>query len=334
MSLPLLTIVIPTYNRDVWLENSFGIISEELKGLDEIVEIVVSNNASIDNTELVVKKYKNSFPFIYNYNSANVGAIRNINKCIELSSGKYVWVLGDDDFLIKGFLRKLIEIIRENKDIPFFFINMKIWNPIKNYSFRDTIDYLDSIDVTLLDTEKIDFVIYKEVKEIATFERGYFNAISNFILLKEDYSKAFQIGVDAGDEFTSIESTFPHSFYIAKYLMNSPCIAITNYGLICSSKVSWKKYYEITWLKWFPELIILMVENGADRKNALNGRKFIIMNKYKEMMPKLFNGGVSNYNYFSWLQFLKNNFYLKQFWIIIYRILKNKIKNSWSNLLC
>ncbi|WP_051929322.1 glycosyltransferase family 2 protein [Flavobacterium sp. 83] len=328
MTDPLLTIVIPTYNRDVWLENSLKIINEEIQDLNWIIEIIVSNNASVDNTELVVEKYKKLFPLVYNCNSQNIGAIRNISKCLELASGRYVWVLGDDDFLIKDFLKKMIFIIKDNKIIPFFFIDMVVWNPIREYGYGDCIEYRDSIDDKFFNINKIDFVAHSELKEIATFEKGYFNAISNFILLKEDYLKAFKIGVDAGEEFTSIESTFPHSYYMAKYLMNKPCIAITTHGLICSNKVSWKKYYEITWLKWYPELIILMVKNGADKSDALNGRKILIKNKYGSMIPKLFNGGVSNYEYFSWNKFVKDNFYIKEFWVVIYRILKKTFKES------
>jgi glycosyltransferase involved in cell wall biosynthesis len=299
-----------------------------MKDLENDIEIVISNNASIDHTETVIEKHKKKIPFIHNCNSENIGAIRNINKCISLASGQYVWVLGDDDFIIPGFLKKLIVIIREHKNIPFFFIDMKVWCPSRDYKYGDDIDYFHSIDTNILDIKEIDFIVYKELRQIATFGRGYFNAISNFILLKEDYSKAFQIGIAAGEEFTSIESTFPHSFYVAKFLMKKPCIAIVNCGLVCSNKVSWKKYYEITWLKWFPELIMLMAENGADKINALNGRKFIIKNKYGVMIPKLLSGSISNYKYFSWYKFLKDNFYIKDFWLVIFRILKKSIKES------
>jgi glycosyltransferase involved in cell wall biosynthesis len=324
MTRPLLTIAIPTYNRDVWLDTSLGIIGEEIKELD--IEIVVSNNASIDYTESVIQKHKTLFPFVYNCNSENIGAVRNIYKCISLASGKFVWVLGDDDFLIPGFLKKILNLIKDNQEIPFFFVDMKVWYPKKDYRFGDIINFDDFIDNHYLNIKELKYFKHNELKKIATIERGYFNAISNFILLKEDYSKAFIIGVDAGEEFTSIESTFPHSYYIAKFLMNEPCIEVVNPGLICSHAISWRKYYEITWMKWFPELVILMVKYGADKKNALNGRRSIIKSKSEIILPKLFNGKVSNHEYFSWFKFLKDNFYIREFWIIILLIFFPNIK--------
>jgi len=323
---PILSICIPTYNRDVWLDASLSIISEEIKDLGNDIEVVVSNNASTDHTEAVVKKHKSTWAFAYSCNSENCGAMRNMAKCIGMASGKYVWILGDDDFLIAGFLKKLLKLIRGNPDTPFFFVDMVIWHPKKEYKYGDSINCIENVDANYLAINSLEFKKYDKLKEIATYERGYFNAISNFILLKEDYSRAFQIGVNAGEEFTSVESTFPHSYYMARFLLKKPCIDVITKGLICSGTVGWKKYYEITWLKWFPELIILMAKNGAAKRNALNGRKNIIKSKYYVMLPKALRGEISNYEYFSWCKFIKDNFYIKDFWIVIYHILRGHRK--------
>ena len=53
---PLLSICIPTYNRASYLEGAIqNIITDNAFG-DE-VEIIISDNASTDNTEEIAKKY-------------------------------------------------------------------------------------------------------------------------------------------------------------------------------------------------------------------------------------------------------------------------------------
>lgn len=322
----ILTIAIPTFNRDVWLDNSLRLLIPEIKEIGFGVELVISNNASNDRTDEVVRKYENDFPIIYNKNKENIGAIRNINKCLCMSNSKFIWVLGDDDFIEIGFLRKCLDIIKNNCNIPFFFIDMRIWYPNRKFQFGDDINA--EINIERIDYNNIDlkYMKYDKLEQIATFEKGYFNAISNYILLKDDYINAFKIGVDAGKEFTSIETTFPHSYYIAKNMLNMPCIEICSSGLVCSYAVSWKKYYDITWLKWFPELIILMTKNGADKNNAINGRKCIINSKYPVMIPNVLKKEIAHYEYFSYFEFIKENFWIKDFWLVIFKVIKRQIK--------
>ena len=57
---PLLTIAIPTYNRSGFLNRCLNSFLNQ--GNLENVEILVSNNASNDDTLLIVEKFKGSFP--------------------------------------------------------------------------------------------------------------------------------------------------------------------------------------------------------------------------------------------------------------------------------
>lgn len=324
MTKPLLTIAIPTYNRDVWLDKSLSIIEKELIGVQEKIELIISNNASTDSTEELIKKYKVKIPFHYNRNEKNIGAIRNINLIVNLATANLVWVLGDDDFLADGFLKKLIELIENKKNIYFYYIPMKVWYPNKIFTLGDEIDYKAYVEPNFFNQD-FKYSEYSTLKEIATMDKGYFNAISNFIMSKEYYVEAFKIGIEAGEEFTSIETTFPHSYYIAKNLLNISCIEITTPSLICSHAISWKKYYEITWLKWFPELVILMQKNGADKKESLEARRQII-HRNIEMLPKLLKGNINNYVYFSWITYFKDNIFILEFWKMSTKLLVMRIK--------
>ena len=55
---PLLSICIPTYNRAEYLEGALKNIVTD-SAFDSRVEVIISDNASTDNTQEVGKKYSN-----------------------------------------------------------------------------------------------------------------------------------------------------------------------------------------------------------------------------------------------------------------------------------
>nr|WP_260439156.1 glycosyltransferase [Flavobacterium branchiophilum] len=60
----------------------------------------MSNNASTDETEAVIKKYEAmGMPIQYYKNEQNIGADGNFEKCFSKALGKYVWIFGDDELL-------------------------------------------------------------------------------------------------------------------------------------------------------------------------------------------------------------------------------------------
>ncbi|MDU1904884.1 MAG: glycosyltransferase family 2 protein [Dysgonomonas sp.] len=110
----LLSITIPTYNRAKFLDDSLSSLYEQLSEGNLPVEVIISDNCSTDNTEEVVNKYiKKGFDINYIKNSSNLGMDGNFTQCFRLASGKYVWLLGDDDYLKEGSLSKIVEILRD-----------------------------------------------------------------------------------------------------------------------------------------------------------------------------------------------------------------------------
>lgn len=62
---------------------------------------------------MVVQKYiEKGLPIKYNRNEENIGADRNFLKCIQWASGKYIYLLGDDDILKPGMLKYLLDLLR------------------------------------------------------------------------------------------------------------------------------------------------------------------------------------------------------------------------------
>ena len=115
----LLSICIPTYNRAHYLDECLAVIVFQLEqnpDFFEKIEIVVSDNASTDNTAEVVSKYQNKFNNIkYFRNSANLGADKNYINSVLKANGAYGWIIGDDDFIVNGGLEFVVKFLEKNK---------------------------------------------------------------------------------------------------------------------------------------------------------------------------------------------------------------------------
>ena len=113
---PILSIAIPTYNRAEYLDLCLKQIYRQIGCDDTRLEVIVSNNASIDHTDQIVKEYSNKAGnFHYIKNKTNIGPDRNIAQCFLKARGKYVVVFGDDELFLDGALEKVITILESGE---------------------------------------------------------------------------------------------------------------------------------------------------------------------------------------------------------------------------
>lgn len=118
---PLLTITVPTYNRSRHLAFLLATLERELRGVEDQVRVLVSDNASTDATPSVVADFASRIPGLRSRrNEVNEGPDANISACYLLSDTPYVWVLGDDDAPLNGTLRLLLDLLRrESPDMVY-----------------------------------------------------------------------------------------------------------------------------------------------------------------------------------------------------------------------
>ncbi len=119
MDRKLLTVTIPTWNRQVLLEELLSILIHEITefSLQEKVEILISDNGSTDETRKVVKNLADQFSYInYSNNGINKGARFNVLHCMANASGKFLILLGDDDRPNKGALFRIINFLEKHSD--------------------------------------------------------------------------------------------------------------------------------------------------------------------------------------------------------------------------
>lgn len=109
----LVSICIPTYNCARHLKKALeSIINQTYDNL----EIIISDNASTDNTLALLQEFNDPRIKIYK-NSKNIGAENNFSKCVELADGEYIAIFHADDLYLPDMVQKQVEAFQDNPSI-------------------------------------------------------------------------------------------------------------------------------------------------------------------------------------------------------------------------
>ena len=232
MDNPILSICIPTYNRANKLFNSLGKILDSATLHSHKVEVIVSDNASHDSTPDIIDKYKEQYPMLRRYrNPENLGFNRNFFKLSdEYAMGKYLWVIGDDDFLDSDAVDIVIGAIEQNPQLTFIGLNFRL---------------LPTTDAILFKKEPIAMKI-----ELTTVERAIDmqarpeNMLATFlscnIVLRERFA-AFDKSFFSSESWDNYMSVFPHSYMLANTISSKDLGAYISTPLmsVCLHQKAW-----------------------------------------------------------------------------------------------
>lgn len=112
----LLSICIPTYNRNYELKRLYdNFLSVVIDKFRDDVEIIVCDNSVPDKANLNEKLFKGT-GVIYYANEKNLGFAGNVLKCYRLASGKFIWLLPDNDDILTDEFVKMFKCLSVNRD--------------------------------------------------------------------------------------------------------------------------------------------------------------------------------------------------------------------------
>lgn len=121
-----LTIGIPTYNGAAYIRNALDSVIRQVSGeLSSQVDILISDNASTDETPEIIKSYQESqsVRIQYSRNIQNVGFDRNVDMLFKNASGQYIWLLADDDSLKDGALPLILDLLKQHQHLKVVLVN-------------------------------------------------------------------------------------------------------------------------------------------------------------------------------------------------------------------
>lgn len=113
----ILTIAIPTYNRRHKLERCLLQICEQIakEGLHHQVGVLVSDNASTDDTAMFLETFQFSGVTVEMlYQSENLGFDGNVHELYVQCKSEYIWYFADDDILFDGAIARVVATIQSN----------------------------------------------------------------------------------------------------------------------------------------------------------------------------------------------------------------------------
>lgn len=90
---PLVSVCIPTYNAADFIKETIGSVSNSVYSK---IEIIVNDDASVDNTAEIVKNIPDKRIQLFE-NSINMGAPTNWNRSLKKASGEFIGLLNHDD---------------------------------------------------------------------------------------------------------------------------------------------------------------------------------------------------------------------------------------------
>ena len=135
---PLLTVGIPAYNVELFIEETALSVAKS-KYADQL-EILIINDGSSDNTYQVASKLAEQYPCIKVIDKPNGGHGSAINTALKYATGKYFRLLdGDDWYDTKEFDQYIKKLGKETADIVFTdlverFLKSNLNRPVTYYS--------------------------------------------------------------------------------------------------------------------------------------------------------------------------------------------------------
>ena len=279
---PILSICIPTYNRANWLRSSLWNWLPQVKQANGLVELIVCDNASPDNTKQVIEEAREWGDFQYHCNSENIGILKNIYRLVQdLAKGEFVWVVGDDDLPSLDALQRIIPVLKNCSDINYIYVNYSYWHPSKEKQNE------------LLETKNLDFThtfspdsqtrLVDKLAELVVIDPNCFTPVYCSIMRKQVACNAFELGI-LDSFFSSIETAIPHAVYIVKNLLNQNVWYIGSPCILASHDISWSKFSTLYWVDYIPKLYNLIKQNGGKKSDLRLNKK-----KYMSFIPTLVN---------------------------------------------
>ncbi|QIR38425.1 glycosyltransferase family 2 protein [Tolypothrix sp. PCC 7910] len=131
---PLVSVIIPTYNRPQYLKQA---IASAVKQTYQNLEIIVSDNCSPENPQAIVESFGDArIKFVRH--SQNLGMFNNQMYGFKIARGKYVASLHDDDLWHEDFLAKLVPILEAHPELIIAFSDQYIIDALGNINYSGT----------------------------------------------------------------------------------------------------------------------------------------------------------------------------------------------------
>ena len=132
--MPKISVIIPVYNRELYLEQCLdSVISQTLKD----IEIICVDDGSTDNSFEILKKFAQRDERIKLIRQENLGAAVARNKAINIAKGEYLSFIDSDDYVDLNYLEKLYNANNNGKCDVIATVNVKLVDNDLNQNYKN-----------------------------------------------------------------------------------------------------------------------------------------------------------------------------------------------------
>jgi glycosyltransferase involved in cell wall biosynthesis len=137
---PLVSIGMPVYNGEPYIRKALDSL---LAQSYEHFELIISDNASVDETMRICHEYAERDPRIrIHRQSHNMGIQKNFLTVLELAQGKYFMWAGVDDYWLPEFVKTLVDELESHPEAAVAMTAVD--RVLKDGSLFDTINFLNA----------------------------------------------------------------------------------------------------------------------------------------------------------------------------------------------
>lgn len=112
-----LTIILTVYNKELYLRRSFEALLLQDGALENDYEILVVNDGSTDNSDLIIDEFARKDSRIRVLTQDNQGLSMARNNGVKLARGEYVWFVDADDTFSRNAVNSICKEINHTPDV-------------------------------------------------------------------------------------------------------------------------------------------------------------------------------------------------------------------------
>ena len=117
-SLPLVSVIIPCYNHQAYIQDSIqSILDQTYANIELIVIDDGSKDQSVIKIEEMLEQCKTRFEHVYFNTRANKGLCATLNEALQLCKGKYVSIIASDDKMLPQKTQIQVEYLESNPSV-------------------------------------------------------------------------------------------------------------------------------------------------------------------------------------------------------------------------
>lgn len=148
MDSALLSIVVPIYNTESYLERCLESIVRQPVFTEREVELILVNDGSTDTSAQICVQFVKAFHNVKYIKQENQGLSMARNNGLEQTSGRFVWFIDSDDSISDNALSDILEKIESNEDLYVMNFRNSNSNQVRNPFAKDgrvrAVDFLSS----------------------------------------------------------------------------------------------------------------------------------------------------------------------------------------------